>query len=92
MTPWNRGKRLPQEDMIEVYKSNTDKLYITSSVNNKKSKNRNLDNGLSKFIKSNRPSLEEIKYNFGIIRSRINYLEQNPIWKTELFGEAIQIS
>lgn len=91
ITPWNRGKGLPQEDMIQVYKNNTDKLYITSSVSNKKSKNRNLENGLSKFIKSNRPSLEEIKYHFGIIRSRINYSEQNPTWKTELFGEAIKI-
>ena len=92
ITPWNRAKGLPQEDMIQVYKKHTDKLYITSNSSHKSPKKRDLSNGLNKFLKNNRPSLEEIKYHFGIIRSRINYSEQNPTWKTELFGEAIKLS
>lgn len=92
ITPWNRVKKLPQEDMIQVYKNRTNQLYITSDNNKKNQKKRNLENGLNKFIKENRPSLEEIKYHFGIIRSRINHAEQKPSWRTELFGEAIKLS
>lgn len=92
ITPWSRGKGLPKEEMLEVYKNHTNNLYITSTNSIPKPKKRdNLDPSINKFIKSVRPSLEEIKYKHGMIRSRINHDDVTPTWVTETFGEASSI-
>lgn len=93
ITPWNRGKGLPSEDMLKIYKTHTENLYITSDNSTPKSKKRDsLDPSINKFIKSVRPSLEEIKYKHGMIRSRINHSDSVPTWLTETFGAASSIN
>lgn len=89
ITPWNKNKKLPQAEMITKYKGMTDKLYITSNrFFGKPKKRESLDKSIEKFIKAERPSLEEVKFHLGIVRSRIDHSNDSPTWNTELFGAA----
>lgn len=91
LAPFNSGRKLPQNDMLEKYLGHTNKLFITSfstSSNSAKKRERSIAKAISKF----NSSLFEIKYKFGIVRSRINVFDSDEIWETNLFGEAVKIS
>lgn len=88
LTPYNKSS-LPEDKMLKVYNSHTQNLYITSKLSSSKAKKRDsVDSSIVKFSKEVRPSLKEIRFSMGVIRSRMNHTESIPSWKTEIFGEA----
>jgi hypothetical protein len=90
LTPYNRGYGLPEIEMLKVYSNHTDYLYITSPViSSRKAKKR--DNQTEKIISFFNSSLREIKFDLGLIRSRIS-LNKIEDWDTNLFGNAKQVS
>ena len=92
LTPWNLGKgKLPNSGMLNCYLNHTDKLYSTSSLTMSDSAKKR-EKSISKAIKSFNGSVSEVKYKLGIIRCRLNFLNKNAAWSTDLFGEALKIS
>lgn len=90
LTPYNRGYGLPEAEMLQVYESHTENLYITSPViSPKKPKKR--EKQLEKLISFFNSSLREIKFQVGVIRSRTP-IEKNEEWQTDLFGNALKVS
>ncbi|NVN93986.1 MAG: MBL fold metallo-hydrolase [Bacteroidetes bacterium] len=91
ITPWNLGTKLPKDKMLETFLEHTENLFITSLISNNntaKKRERSISKAISKFNNT----LYEVKYNFGIVRSRLNLLNDNEKWQTDLFGEAIKIT
>jgi beta-lactamase superfamily II metal-dependent hydrolase len=86
LTPWNKNKKLPTDDMIKKYLEHTDKLFITSTFENDSPKVR--PKRLEKMIYDLNPTLREIKYSFGLIRGRIDILNPNANWEVVLFDKA----
>ncbi|MCS4434209.1 MBL fold metallo-hydrolase [Aquiflexum gelatinilyticum] len=89
LTPWNRNKKLPEEKMIEKYKSLSSNLFITSP-NNISNKSKKRDNKVSKVIKEFNPTLRELKYQYGVISSEYSIGGNEP-WKNNLFGTASEL-
>jgi len=91
LTPWNKGKGLPTKKMLNTFVSKTNKLYITSLTSYSGSqKKRSRD--LSKAISRLNPTLREEKFDFGIVRCRLDYSSKLFNWDTSLFQGARQIS
>jgi beta-lactamase superfamily II metal-dependent hydrolase len=90
LTPWNRNKKLPKEDMVKTYSALTSNLYITSSTHQSVSPKKR-DNRIAQTIREFNPSLREIKYEYGVIRSRIHRDQAEDAWKVDLFGSAKQL-
>ena len=90
LTPWNRNKSLPEAEMIKLYIEKTDKLYITAPIiNNSKPIKR--DKNFSKIIELFKIKLSEVKYTFGLIRSRVNIKEIDSTWETVVDGEGFLV-
>jgi len=90
LTPWNIGKKLPKQEMLDTYLRHTANLFITSDVK-KSSKPKKREKRIEKTIFRFNPTLREIRYDFGIVRSRLDLNISGCKWKTELFGSAKQI-
>ncbi len=90
ITPWNKNRKLPSEEMIDKYKEHTDRIYSTASATSNKPKDR--ERSIAKAIKEFNPTLREVGYNLGIIRNRINYEKSDAEWHTDLFGTAFKIT
>ena len=90
LTPWNRGKKLPQASMVSKYLKLTTELHSTSkiSTSNKPKKRRHK---IEETIKSFNPTLEEIKFHYGVISSQIRMNDMNHSWKTFYMGTAYQM-
>jgi hypothetical protein len=87
LTPWNIGSKLPTKKMIEVYKYKSDELYLTSTFfKNGKPKKR--DKTINKMIQDFKIELEEIPFEYGIIRARIQMNDAKSEWSIECFGTA----
>jgi hypothetical protein len=91
LTPWNKGKQLPQMDMLEIFLMHTSKLYMTS-MNKKNNSPKNRERSLAKTIKRFNSSLNEVKYRHGTVRCRINALTCDNEWQVDLYGDAVKIS
>ncbi|RYJ44521.1 MBL fold metallo-hydrolase [Flavobacterium beibuense] len=90
LTPWNKNTILPTAEMIKIYNQHSNDIYITSKIiSNSKPKKK--DKSIEKIIKRFSISLNEVKYNKGIIRSRIDYTNPESNWNTEIFESAIKI-
>jgi len=87
MTPWNRGSKLPTKKMVETYMAISKDLYITS-LSSLSEKPKKRDKSIEKMISQFKFNLQEVKFNFGIIRSRINILDSEDKWHVECFGAA----
>jgi type VI protein secretion system component Hcp len=87
LTPWNRGHKLPTLKMLEFYKSKADELFITSKINDGSPKKR--DKSINKMIQEFNIDLEEVPFNYGIIRARID-MTNNTDWLIERYGTAIK--
>lgn len=83
LTPWNRGRKLPKKEILQKILSHTKKLYITS-LNDVNSKAKKRDKGLVKFLKQNRPSLKEVRFHRGIVRTFCTL--DGDDWDVELIG------
>lgn len=89
LTPWNRKSKLPQENMVNLYKSLTEHLFITSNyLMGDRMKRR--DKKTEKLIKEFNPTVKEIKFEFGLVTSKID-LRNEAIWDTTTMGEAKKI-
>jgi len=90
LTPYNKSK-LPRDEMIAVYSNHTKHLYATSSsTSGPKSKKR--DRSIEKAIKDARPSLQELRFSKGIIRSRIDYTIDEADWLVDTYGPAYHVN
>lgn len=91
LSPWNRSSKLPELKMIEKYQEHTEDLYITSPVHKNPSKPKARSKSLQKMAKLFSKNLSEMKFDFGIIRSRINLTEPHPKVTVETFGSAFKV-
>ncbi len=90
LTPWNRGSKLPVKEMVETYLGISKDLYITSLASlSEKPKKR--EKSIEKMISQFKFSLHEVKYNWGIIRSRINILDPDAKWDVKCYGAATMV-
>lgn len=90
ITPWNRNNKLPEPSMLEKYCSHSPYVFITSAVKTSKPKER--DRMISKMIKRMNYKLKEVKYEKGIIRSRLNLTNSNAKWEVKLFDSAFHVN
>jgi beta-lactamase superfamily II metal-dependent hydrolase len=89
LTPWNRKNKLPTIDMLHTYLGHSQEIFMTSpTISNAKPKKR--DKTIEKIIKRFSINLSEVKFNQGIVRSRIIYSDKNALWKTEVFDSALK--
>ncbi|MDX2306346.1 MAG: MBL fold metallo-hydrolase [Microscillaceae bacterium] len=90
ITPWNKKKKLPPNEMVERYKKMSKELYITTPTDvSKKPKKRT--NRVTKIIKQFNSSVQEIKYRYGLISCTIDISDKNSIWKTTLEGTSCKV-
>lgn len=88
ITPWNRNQKLPQDAMVNLYRSLTNNLFITSQAAFT-SKPKPRDTEIEKAIRFFGYELREVKYIPGIIRSRIKKGANS--WRTETFEAALKL-
>lgn len=89
LTPYNRGYGLPNQEMIQKYKSHTNQLYITKNSITTNSKKRS--KSITKMITEIGLDISEIKYLKGIIQCRIDMGDINAKWNVNLYENAIQL-
>lgn len=89
LTPWNRSVKLPDLSMMEVYRNHSDEVFITSPVSRILTKPKKRSKQIQKMAEEFSRSLSEMKFEMGIVRSRVDVL--NPIPVVETFGNAIKI-
>ena len=90
LTPWNRGEKLPQFDMLKVYSDHSPNLYITSALK-VSSKPKKRDKSVEKIINQFSRKLSEVKFDEGIIRSRHNLTKVDEKIKVETYGGAFKV-
>lgn len=86
LTPWKMGTSyLPKSEMLSVFKSYSDNLYITSQscVDKPKERGRIVD----KCIRKMNETLREVKFIYGHIKCTLED-SNNDVWDIELFGDA----
>ena len=91
LTPYNKKVKLPTNEMIQKYLDLSRSLFITSDRYVKNTPKQR-DSKTNKVIKEFNPTLSEIKFQNGIITSRINFLKPKPVWKTTLNGSAKRLT
>jgi len=90
LTPFNKGKPLPEENMVDKMLDFTDSLFITSMIKaNSKSKKRS-NRSIEKMIEKNRPSLTEIKYSYGAINCQVDLTDPTSRWSVTTLGEGLK--
>lgn len=90
LTPWNKGIKLPQPNMLKLYCSHSDAVYMTKINESYKPKKR--DRSIEKFIKKMNYKLWEVKFQKGIITSKINIIEDEASWEIKLHENAVHIN
>jgi hypothetical protein len=90
LTPYNKGYKLPQTDMLRKYSDHTNNLYTTAKLPDRDTPKKR-DNQTEKIIRFANSTVREIKYNLGIIRSRIDLNQEQQLWDTKVFGSANKI-
>jgi beta-lactamase superfamily II metal-dependent hydrolase len=92
LTPWNLNDKLPTLEMIDCYQGHSKKIYITSpTFSPKRPKAKKREREISKIIEAFNKTLSEVKYDEGVIRSRINYVTCEK-WDTKTFKSAFKIA
>jgi hypothetical protein len=90
LTPYSIGRKLPNTDMIDIFKNHTDNLYITSKVTlSKDAKKR--ERSISKAINKFNDSLREVKFSFGVVCCSLDVLNDESTWSVNLIGDALKI-
>jgi len=90
ITPWNRSTKLPNKKMLKKYSSLTCELYITSPAYNKKSKPKARDRKTEKVIDTFNDTVEEMRFDYGVISSRLNFNDEESNWKTTVNSSAFK--
>ncbi|HLP37730.1 MBL fold metallo-hydrolase [Lacibacter sp.] len=89
LTPWNKADGLPDPQMLGVYLTHTDQLYMTAPYISKSPKKR--DKSIEKLIKSMNYELSEIKYKKGIISCRIKIDDIGDTWRIILRENSLKV-
>jgi beta-lactamase superfamily II metal-dependent hydrolase len=87
LTPWNKKEKLPKDEMIKQYLTHTKNLYITSN-NSYKPKPKKRDHKIKKEISRFNNTLEEVKFEHGLITSTLNPFDDSSKWETKTIGSA----
>lgn len=90
LTPWNKNKKLPEAEMLNVYSNHTENLFMTSPLINDKPKNR--DKKIEKIIRKMNLKIREVKYSMGVVQNRINIENPNDSWHTCLYENAFHVN
>lgn len=91
LTPWNLNEKLPTGEMIDRYQGHSRKIYITSpTISSKRPKAKKREREIERIIEAFNKTLAEVKYDEGVIRSRINFTTFDG-WSTEAFKSAHKI-
>ncbi|QDW20360.1 MBL fold metallo-hydrolase [Flavobacterium sp. KBS0721] len=91
LTPWNLNEKLPTGEMIDCYQGHSKEIYITSPIiSSKRPKAKKREREIERIIESFNKTLAEVKYDEGVIRSRINYIKCEG-WDTKIFKSAFKI-
>ena len=90
LTPWNLGNNLPDLQMLRLYGDKTNQLYITSPTMND-SKPIKRDKKIDSIVEKFGIKLSEVKYNFGLVRSRVDFSNNLSKWSVELDGASLKI-
>lgn len=80
LTPY-RSQGLPTAEMLEKYSGHTNSLFLTSQMTHS-SKAKKRDKSIEKQILRSVKNISEIKYQLGIVQSRLDYTSDNPSWNT----------
>jgi len=89
LTPWNKNGGLPTADMINKYNKKTNKLFITSSGKERSMLKR--DKSFKKLTEVFGVKIKEIRYAYGLVRSRIDITDNNSKWDVQLDGESCKL-
>lgn len=89
ITPWNKNKTLPQQNMIDTFRRHTDLIFITSNDYNLKGAKKRTK-AVSKMLRDMKYEVKEIRYMLGLIRNRVDLGSNNHshLWTTDLFQSA----
>jgi len=90
LTPWNKGEKLPNKEMLSLFLNHTNNLYTTSVTQTSKGKQKKRDKGITKAINRFNPTLKEVKFSKGIVQCRCD-LECSD-WSVELIESAKKIN
>jgi beta-lactamase superfamily II metal-dependent hydrolase len=89
ITPYNRGTILPKMEMLKIYATHTESIYLTTNPTTMGSKAKQREPGIEKMIREKNPTLREIKFKEGIIRCRAEIENANGKWEVKMYGQAI---
>ncbi len=90
LTPWNIANKLPQPEMVSIYKNHSSNLYITSPIDvSNKPKKR--DKSAEKIIKEFIRRLYEMRFKEGIVRTRHNIIKGKKGINVDSYGSAFKI-
>jgi hypothetical protein len=90
LTTYNKGYGLPEIEMLQKYSEHSNRMFSTSPTLGGKKKKR--DTKTDKLIANFNKTVQEIKYQKGIIRARINLLDPAAQWQVEVFENAFHIN
>lgn len=91
LTPWNRNSGLPTDEMIGVYRGLSKNLYVTST-NASFGKAKKRAHRLEKLIRDFDLVISEVKYNHGIIRYRLDIVNEDTSFNVEVSGAAMHLT
>lgn len=86
LTPRHPIPSLPTGEMIDKYGSLTKELYFTSHPHDS-SNPKKRDHKTTKIIEELNPSVQEVRFDFGIITSKLNIMDSNSNWETSTKGK-----
>lgn len=91
LTPWNMNEKLPTAEMIDIYQQHSAEIYITSPIiSSKRPKAKKRAREIERIIESFNKTLSEVKYDEGVVRSRMNYKKCDG-WITKTFKSAFKV-
>lgn len=90
LTPWNKNRKLPEAEILKILCSHSSKVYMTSPIHNNKPKKRSKE--IEKVINRLKSKVQEIKFNQGIIRSRIDISNEDNDWSILLIDNALHVN
>jgi len=90
LTPYNKGKGLPDAKMLNKYSQHTDSLYMTAPFVNNNPKHR--DKQINKYLTQIGKKLQEVKFKKGIIQSRIKIDDPRDTWKTMMIENSFHVN
>ena len=90
LTSYNKGHGLPEMEMLMKYGEHSNRLFSTSPNLGGKKKKR--DSKTAKLIANFNKTVQEIRYQKGTIRARVNMFDPTANWNVEIFENALHVN